>query len=289
MNAISGTELQETKITEVVSICSRQHMDVWKLTAPLMLKFLQADFFTVYVPSREVKLFRKISPPEFRVYSQDSLGVDYTDTLVSKIKDANNLNRLGWYAQQFWKIEALVNSSADRLVIWDADCVPVAPIELFDSKSLPIYMKATENNPAYFQVIEKLIKSSKVCTSSFVIPGFPITKSDLTSLIENLEMTHGMPWYEALLENIDFSLRSGFSETELLGTWVWKARGGALQQTEVKWERLGQSRFGYARSFTIEKILRIGTVNRLGIISFENWDFRGVKKVLRKIRNLITS
>lgn len=274
--------------TEVISICSKQHSHVWKLTAPLLLKFIQADLFTVFVPSREIEFFKKISPPRIRVYAQESLGADYSETLTSKVYEAGNAKRLGWYAQQFWKIEALSNSTADQLVIWDADCVPVEPMNLFDAASVPIYMRAGEFNRAYFDVIERLISVGKVCPSSFVIPGFPITKSELSALFEALETRHGAPWHQALLDNIDFSLRSGFSETELLGTWVWKMRAGVLQQVDVAWERLGQSRFGYARSFNPERVIQIGRENGLGIISFENWDLRGIRKVIRKLRNLLT-
>jgi hypothetical protein len=65
-------------------------------------------------------------------------------------------------------------------------------------------------------------------------------------------------------------------------------RAGVLQQVDVAWERLGQSRFGYARRFNAERMIEIGRENGLGIISFENWDLRGIRKVIRKLRNLLT-
>jgi len=57
----------------------------------------------------------------------------------------------------------------------------------------------------------------------------------------------------------------------------------------MNWERFGQSRFGYAKSFDTKELIGIGLANNLDIISFENWDKRGMNRIrkyfLRKIRN----
>jgi hypothetical protein len=83
----------------------------------------------------------------------------------------------------------------------------------------------------------------------------------------------------------DFSLRSGFSETETLGTWVANSYPGEWTSRIGSWERFGQSRFGLARSIGTEELIVIGKKHNLEIISFENWDVSKIKKIIGVLKN----
>lgn len=259
--------------TVVITICSLRHRDVWELTSALLARFVEADEYHVYVPQAEIATFSEITHSKIKIYAQEKLGKNYMSLLEEAVSAASNNVRFGWYAQQFHKLEALRTTEADRLVIWDADCVPLRPISLFSGDGAPIYMLATEQHGPYFESIQRLLGLSRVQTHSFVIPGFPILKSWVTSFFQDVNSHNlGLTWYEAVILNTDLSRQSGFSETETLGTWVANRRPRGWSTSSVVWERRGQSRFGYARNLSQESVIKLGQRHGLDIVTFENWD-----------------
>ena len=259
--------------THVISICHLQHESVWRLTAELLLRHVEGDRFSVFVPADEVESFREITPPEIAVRSQLDLDAGFVGPLRSAAMDAENPERFGWYLQQFYKLEALRLSESARSVIWDADCVPLRRIELFDSDGIPRFMHATEFRQEYFAVIEKFLGLTRVQTQSFIVPGFPIFREWVLEFFAFVEERYpNQTWHEALISCIDFSSRSGFSETETLGTWIANSHPLDWKTSQYIWERGGQGRFGFARELDSDLLVQIGQLFNLDIVTFENWD-----------------
>lgn len=270
----------------VVTICSLRHADVWKLTSRLLPQFLEANKYYVYVPHSEVTEFKKITNSKIQVMSQDILGKDYFQALSDKVSFCKNEKRFGWYLQQFFKIEALVNLDHTHLVIWDADCVPLTKMNMFDNSGNPNYMLASqEYHKTYFDTIFKLLKISKLQSFSFVIPGFPILKTWVSEFIEEIELRNKSTWHQSIIDCTPFSEASGFSETETLGTWISNRHPESWLTFPLTWERFGQKRFGYARDFDEKSIVRLGKRHHLDIITFENWD---KPRMLIRLKNMIT-
>ena len=275
--------------TTSITICSDAHFDVWKLTSQLLIENLEADNYLLYVPARSISKFSQNIPAEFEVISQESLDCGYINILKNRLLQCNNLDRLGWYAQQFHKIQAMTNCESEKMIIWDADCVPLRPISLFNDYNQPIYMESSyETYQPYFDYIERLLKLEKVVPFSFVVPGFPMRQEWLDIFIKELEsLASERSWFEVLIENIDFSLRSGFSETEILGTWSVNHYPNSWELCNYKWERRGQNKFGYARNLSIGRIRQIGKYMGIDVASFENWDLRGFafyrKRLMEKL------
>lgn len=265
-----------------ISICSLKHRYVWRLTSNLMIENIEAKTFNLFVPEDEILEFKRITPREFSIYPQEDLGRPYLEELRIQVQRKDNYSRFGWYAQQFHKIQALQKLKSKELVIWDADCVPTRRIELF-SGGIPIYMKASESNADYFEAISKLLWMQKVVQHSFVIPGFPIKSDWVSEFIGYIEELHKVPWFSAIIKTTDFAKRSGFSETETLGTWLTNKHFDELIFQDLKWERSGQSRFGYAKHLTVSHLRELGSSFDLDIVSFENWDLRGWKRTRESI------
>ena len=275
--------------TAVITLCNSAHIDVWKLTSELLPRHIKANSYRVYVPVDEVEMFRKVTPSVIDVVTQNEHGREYSESLNHACSLANNVGRYGWYLQQFLKIEILLAAPEEHLVIWDADCVPLKPITTFNSTGEPIYMLASnEYNEAYFENIERLLGGLKrVQDFSFVIPSFPLKKLWVQELIEELsERNQGDSWWKNIIGSTDFSLRSGFSETETIGTWVANKYPGQWSTYPGKWERRGQKKFGYARNFSVEKLLRRTRKHSLDIVSFENWDVRGVRLACKRLKEI---
>jgi len=268
--------------TRVISICSSGHLDVWRLTSRLLQKFVQADEFFVYVPDDEINDFLAVTPPAIKIMPESDLGQEFSSRLQGEMLLADNVDRFGWYFQQFLKIEALIRSTTERVVIWDADCVPLKNIRLFDENDNAVYMKASEHHQEYFRMIQNLLGLTRIQDQSFVIPGFPMKKDWVNGFVQDVESRNDNDkWFDAIISCTDLSQQSGFSEFETLGTWVANSYPHSWISSNLTWERLGQSRFGPAQNFTPEALVKLGQANGLDVISFENWDKRSTRKWLR--------
>lgn len=261
------------KHRSVITICSLLHKDVWSLTSNLLPRMVVADSYHVFVPRAEIPAFEEFTGSQVQIHSQESLSFDYHDALAEAVEASGNSQRFGWYLQQFHKIRALQVIDAEELVIWDADCVPLSKIPLFSADGVPIYMTAAENHGPYFEVIQRLLGLERVQRQSFVIPGFPILKSWVEDFLAAIRLEHyPLDWFDAIISCTDFSQQSGFSETETLGTWVANTYPHGWLSSNLTWERRGQSRFGYAASFSPDTVVALGRKEGLDIVTFENWD-----------------
>ena len=261
---------------------------MWKLTSSLLPEHVRAGRYSVYVPRNELNYFRSITPPSIEVLPQEDLGKEFASELLEAVKEKENLSRYGWYLQQFYKIQALIESDSKYVAIWDADCVPVRNIDLIDFSGDPIYMNASkEFHAPYFENIQRLLGLNRIQDQTFVIPGFPMKKEWINEFVSFIENRFGAPWHKAIIQCTDLSLPSGFSETETLGTWIVNKYPNQWSSIEGTWERFGQSRFGYAKKFTPEKIKTTGLNNELDIITFENWDVRGIRRLERLLKRLL--
>jgi hypothetical protein len=255
------------------------------LTSRLLPRFVEADEYVVYVPHDQVNKFREITDIRINVLSENLLGNSYIKNLKEKVESSGNAKRYGWYLQQFFKIEALLKSDSKNVIIWDSDCVPVREVKLFIDGQYPIFMQASrEFNPIYFETISKMLGMQRLHDFSFIIPGFPIPTKWAHEFAQYFTDQNKLNWYDSIIKNTPFEQMSGFSEYETLGTWVANKYPTFWSPIDIKWERLGQSRFGYARDFTEESIVEIGEKYGLHVISFENWDHRGFKRFLNQVR-----
>ena len=257
---------------QTISLCTLEHENVWRHTARLLPRFIPSDDYIVYVPAHERAAFQEITATPIRV-EDEPLSGSYANALSRALAIAGNTSRYGWYLQQFLKIEAILQSPFDLIVIWDSDCVPLRPIQLFTETQTAVYLEAYEYHAEYFRTIQRLLSLQKARAASFIVPGFPVRKIWVQEMIQAIEAKHtGFTWQEAIIQATDLSQASAFSEFETIGTWVANQYPTSWTTNAISWERLGQSRYGYARNLMTDEILKKGRDENLDVISFENWD-----------------
>lgn len=267
--------------TTVVTLCTKNHAAVWKRTASLLPRFLEADRYLVLVPDDDVKAVAAVTDPTIEVLNESTLGANYPEAIRKACDEVGNSARYNWYLQQFLKIDLVSRIESPQVVIWDADCVPLRSIPTFDSDGNPIFWRGREYHDAYFDLIRKVLRMERRQTHSFIGPGFPIRASWVREFLHELEdINNNRPWHEVLVGEIDFSLTSGFSEFETMGTWISHRKTG-WSLADYKWERRGQSLFGPAENFLSSSLTEIGDRTGISVLSFENWD-RGKKISLSK-------
>ncbi len=266
----------------LVSVAARQTLDTWRVAAIKLLEHLPANQCELIVPRADVPLFRNNTPGEFAVSSEDDYVTEFSGTLRDKLGELNP--RFGWYLQQFIKLEAVRrHSDLSRLVIWDADTIPLVPLTLFSPEGEPVFYQGKEHHQPYFETITKLLGLEKVVDFSFVAQCFPLRGDWASAFFAELEGRHSVSWWQAIIDRIDPAEGSGFSEYETLGTFV-NNRFAPLHFQAGQWTRRG-----YHHVSSPKKLLRSGApqnvVNRFDFVAFEDWK-RPKRKTTRIVKSL---
>jgi hypothetical protein len=197
------------------------------------------------------------------------------DTYLKKRIEPINPKRYGWYIQQLIKLEYCFQArSEDRILIWDADTIPLRLPEVFSGDGAVFPYTDSSIHYPYRDNIRRLLDIEPPGEYSFVAQCFPIHGRWATALRAELEWKHKARWWKSIIDSIDFSENSGFSEYELLGSFVTQRFGGLVKPNPGKWERNGWNIFSQVSD------VRFGSLRESAdpdFVAFENWQHRDVQ------------
>lgn len=272
---------QKTGVTEVICVCSWSDATTWKKGAPYILRNIAAERYRLLVPDLEVEDFRKITPAAFEVLPESNYVAPISKLLDEKIP-ADRRGRKGWYLQQFIKMAAALAAEKDQTVlIWDADTIPLKPLDFVDPTGRIRYYKGVEHHLPYFGLIEQLLGLRKAVDFSFIAQCFPLRGQWLAELRAELERKYDVPWYEAIIARIDFSQSSGFSEYETIGTYIAHHHPDEISFYDGPWWRYGNRLVGDVDLLTERKARSLS--RHYDFMSFEKWERRPRSLWFRKL------
>ena len=126
----------------------------------------------------------------------------------------------GWYFQQFLKIGfALSKYANEEYLVWDADTVPLNPIELKKNDKYLFFPK-WEHHAPYFSCIDKLFDAPKKADYSFISEHMFFNVKIVQEMVRVIhERNASFEWYEVILSAVDSNVSNGFSEFETYGTY----------------------------------------------------------------------
>lgn len=130
-------------------------------------------------------------------------------------------NRAGWLYQQFLKWCGDRFTTEDRYLVLDSDTVLIYP-HVFISDGKQVFDYCDEIHKPYFEAIERLLKYKVACPVSFTSHHSLIDKKVMAELKAEIERTHGMAWYEAIMAIIDRSQMSSHSDYDTYGHFYFK-------------------------------------------------------------------
>ena len=224
----------------VVSVAELGCIESWKLAGPQLIALVPALEYWLIVPDDQVQEFVRSSPAEYKIFPESVFIQDFAEKFN---RFAGGSTRRGWYLQQLIKLEALSRAShLDRILIWDADTIPLREISFFDSQGNCQYFFGSEYHLPYFENIDRLLGLDKTILGSFIAQNFPITGKQIESFFSYIEKRHEKKWWDAVIESIDFGELSGFSEYETLGTFVSSFDKKPLTMQPGVWSRDGTLR-----------------------------------------------
>ncbi len=258
-------------ISKVVSVCCYRDHVTWQVASGYIVKNIAAACYEVVVPDHEVLLFSKITPAPYSVIGESHYLKERNLSWLKAQFPANAAFRAGWYLQQFIKIEAARQGRDDDVVlIWDADTVPLKPLNFVTPEKQIVYYKGEEFHPAYFVLIKKLLGLDKIVDFSFIAQCFALKVAWVNEFCREIEEKFRMHWIDAVLMNLDYADGCGFSEYESIGTYLTHRHLEDMRINNTPWERMGNSLIGNISHLEDQKAaLLIGDYD---FMSFESWD-----------------
>lgn len=262
-----------TEIDFVVSVCSASDVDVWRHASAAVVRYISASQYLVVVPDEDVDLFRKASHEKFQVLKESSFAHQWEGDLKERLADQNP-SRYGWYLQQLLKISVSNQLPENcKILIWDADTIPIRNIRFFQKNGKVSYFWGVENHTPYFSNLMRLVGLPKLTEKSFIAQCFPV-KSDwvhsFTELIRSF--TQANTWESGVIQSIDPNELSGFSEYESIGTFILERHPEKVEFRKEKWIRRGNALLGKPQA--AKNIFVRILFARFMFISFEKWDTR---------------
>ncbi len=190
-------------------------------TLPLVIKSIKTfvkhpigEIIIVAPDSSEVRLIAETSGCVFRDETQ-FLPISKQDIEYS----VNGLDRSGWLFKMLLIFAGDKICANEHFLVIDADTLLIRPhVFAKDGKTLLLY--SDEYHPPYFTAYRNLLGKNPPSCVSFVCHYMLFHRPKLNALRLAIEHHTGMTWYQAIIENTDRTIPSGFSEYETYGNFV---------------------------------------------------------------------
>lgn len=131
-----------------------------------------------------------------------------------------------WLRQQLIKLYALHYSTADYMIIQDADIYPIVDYNwIVDKQVVPTVFSNTSHAPEYYKFAEQILGIPRQTPNCFVTDLAVISKKSWLELKNHIESLHDTFWLDYLIDLFNdeydrIKSKVKFSEYELIGNWL---------------------------------------------------------------------
>ncbi|MCL6442604.1 MAG: DUF6492 family protein [Alicyclobacillus sp.] len=133
---------------------------------------------------------------------------------------SNGRDRSGWLFQQLLKLSCDGICRDERCLVVDADTV-FTRVQCFENAGKTILNTSDEYHVPYRRAFSRLLGYAPKSPVSFVAHHMVFERQILSSLKKDIELVHRKAWYQAIIDCIDRSDVSGFSEYETYGNYAY--------------------------------------------------------------------
>lgn len=128
-------------------------------------------------------------------------------------------DRSGWMYQQLLKLAGTVGTSPYFLVI-DADHILLRPHTLITSQGRTVMYRSSEYHRPYYDAMRRLLGIEHEEPLSYVAHKMTFDRRRLAQMRSEIESRSGKKWYQAIIDQLDLTGPSPFSEYETYGHYL---------------------------------------------------------------------
>jgi hypothetical protein len=251
--------MRSHEIDIVICVCCGKDIDTWEAASKRLTNCIDSADYVVITPEKNLERFKAVTNPNIRVLSEESILPSSYMHYISKHLDQNSkqAGRASWLYQQFLKMEFALTCDKHRILIWDADTIPLKSIHFFDSNGSPRYFTGEEYHAPYFRLIRSVLGIGRKTRTSFIAQCLPFYRDTLQSMVQHIETSSGLDWKSGILTAIKPNYGpSPFSEYETIGTWMLSDLASSTSrplphESANQWERDGLQLIGSAKNLQL--------------------------------------
>ena len=262
---------QKDKSIELIVVSTSKDFDILVHSVNYAIKSLSEYRFggvRIIVPKRDLDECR-------RLFARNNGKVKIIDETTIISSDQINLlsqnfgNRDTWILQQLLKVQAVLTTSADAVLILDSDTLLLRKRPWFDQQGRQILTPSFEFNPPYYVFLNKLIFSKVIPDYTFVSHHMIIQPKILNQIMIQINTPDINKFLEyCCLHSDKYSSSPICVEYELYGQYV------ALKESQsVFYARWANATIPkkYSGLILNSKILRFIISHSFNSISFHSW------------------
>ena len=222
----------------------------------------------VIVPNRDVAACKKLM---MDVKYQIEI-VDESDLIsqkhFQKLTDVFG-HRNTWVLQQLLKVQGVLTSKSDAVLILDSDTVLLRPRSWFSSSGDQILMPSVEYNESYYQFLQKLNISELVPKYSFISHHMLMQPKILSNLLNSLDLLLIGKFITYICDNANTKVQSPICiEYELYGQHLFKTE--PKEYFLERWSNISISR-RYSNLILKSKLAKMTLRTFYNSVSFHSW------------------
>jgi hypothetical protein len=227
---------------DIVSACRAKDLPVLKLAAENLRRFVPFKSLRIFTARSNFRECAAALGPDAVMIDEDTAIEGMTLEQLRRFPETQFPQGAGWYFQQFLKLSfAFAETESDYYLIWDADTIPLRPLQFFDDQGRMLFTKSTERHEPYFATYKKLFGQDAHYEFSFISQHAIVRKSLMREMLQavekNIPGNESWPW--KIMRNLGGNQPNRFSEYETWGYYVKNYHPGAAAYRELPWSREG--------------------------------------------------
>lgn len=177
------------------------------------IKYILKNFrdYDVYLISPKAKESKYIENNLIKLNDNEILD-------FNKLKEELNIERFGWYYQQFLKYQAVLTLDGDNFLIVDGDTI----IDTKFTKKNTLFTTGKKTFAKYSNLYMKLFPNHSLCGKSFITNQMLFHKPYLQQLLKDIESTDSKlnNWIKIISNHIKNNDNYMFSEYQMYAEYV---------------------------------------------------------------------
>jgi hypothetical protein len=227
---------------DIVTACRLKDLHILKLAARNLPQFMPFKKLHVLTARQNFSRFVSALGPDVALIDEDAFIPGLTLAQLRTLTEPGFPQGAGWYFQQFLKLGfAFHETGDDHYLIWDADTVPLRPMEFFDDQGRMLFTIAAEYHRPYFETYQNLLRHDPHREFSFISQHIIVRKSILREMLQAIESNFPGPenWAWKIMRHLRGEGTNRFSEYETLGHYVKNIHPATSVFRQLPWLRDG--------------------------------------------------